>query len=146
MRGIAGWIGLGEDRDSMAAFLFTWPDGDTTGRPCKLPKVGGAAQAVLDRPESGPFFGPDGLKIPLLPSSPKQVLSPHLLVCSDWHIAEIGPCRRCKLDPTGLNFSICRRFCGGHCLGVCVVDAGTYFSGKCAVVKACIATEQCVRQ
>jgi hypothetical protein len=70
-----GWIGLGEDRDSMAAFLFTWPDGDTSQRPLKLPKVGGAAQAVLDRPETGPVFGPDGLKIPLIAPDPKRVCS-----------------------------------------------------------------------
>jgi hypothetical protein len=70
---LVGWIGLGEDRDSMAAFLFTWPDGDTSQRPLKLPKVGGAAQAVLDRSESGPIFGPDGLKIPLIAPEPKRV-------------------------------------------------------------------------
>ena len=34
-----GWIGLGEDRDAIAAFLFTWPDGDTSKRPIKLQKV-----------------------------------------------------------------------------------------------------------
>ena len=34
-----GWIGLGEDRDAIAAFLFTWPDGDTGRRPVKLPKA-----------------------------------------------------------------------------------------------------------
>eukprot|EP00892_Ulva_mutabilis_P006174 jgi/Ulvmu1/3929/UM018_0152.1 len=71
----SGWIGLGEDRDSMAAFVFTWPDGDTAKLPLKLPKVGGAAQAVLDRAESGPLFGPDGLRIPLAASDPKQAFS-----------------------------------------------------------------------
>ena len=49
----------------MAAFLFTWRDGDTNQRPIKLPKVGGASQAVIDKEASGPQFGPDGLKIPL---------------------------------------------------------------------------------
>ena len=35
-----GWIGLGEeDRPSMAAFLFCWPDGDTSRSAIKLPKV-----------------------------------------------------------------------------------------------------------
>lgn len=34
-----GWIGLGENRDSNAAFLFTWRDGDITKPPIKLPKV-----------------------------------------------------------------------------------------------------------
>jgi hypothetical protein len=63
----------------MAAFLFTWPDGDTSQRPIKLPKIGGAAQAVLDRPESGPIFGPDGLKIPLASADPKRVSA--ILTC-----------------------------------------------------------------
>ena len=31
--------GLGEDRDSLAAFLFTWPDGDTSKPAIKLPKA-----------------------------------------------------------------------------------------------------------
>ena len=35
----AGWIGLGDDRDSIAAFLFTWPDGDTSKDPAKLKKA-----------------------------------------------------------------------------------------------------------
>lgn len=65
-----GWVSLGEDRDSMAAFLFTWPDGNTSRRPVKLPKVGGAAQAVIrDTAEQGIFFGPDGLAIPLAPGA-----------------------------------------------------------------------------
>ena len=34
-----GWIGLGEDRDAIAAFLYTWPDGDTSKRPVKLQQV-----------------------------------------------------------------------------------------------------------
>lgn len=34
-----GWISLGENRDSNAAFLFTWPDGDTNQPAIKLPKV-----------------------------------------------------------------------------------------------------------
>jgi hypothetical protein len=75
-----GWIGLGEDRDSLAAFLFTWPEGQTAGRPIKLPKVGGAALAVLDKDGSGPQFGPDGLKIPLAPDSPRRVRAPRHVV------------------------------------------------------------------
>ena len=65
-----GWIGLGEDRDSIAAFLFTWPQGHTNGldiqrqRPVKLPKVGGPSLAVVDKPESGLIqFGAEELKI-----------------------------------------------------------------------------------
>jgi hypothetical protein len=69
----SGWIGLGEDRNSLAAFLFAWPDGDTSKRPQKLPKVGGAAMAVIDKADEGPQFGPDGLRIPLQKHDPKVV-------------------------------------------------------------------------
>ena len=58
-----GWIGLGEERDAIAAFLFTWPDGDTSRRPVKLPKVGGPSLAVVDRPEAGIKFGAEGLSL-----------------------------------------------------------------------------------
>lgn len=57
-----GWLGIGEDRDSIAAFLFTWPDGNTSSLPVKLPKVGGPSLAVVDKPESGIAFGAEGLK------------------------------------------------------------------------------------
>lgn len=60
-----GWIGLGEDRNSLAAFLFTWPDGDTRKPAIKLPKVGGAGLAVMDDPNRGIQFGAEGLSIPL---------------------------------------------------------------------------------
>ena len=58
----SGWIGLGEDRNSMAAFLFCWPDGKLSERPIKLPKRGGAALSVLDYVEKGICFAPDGLR------------------------------------------------------------------------------------
>lgn len=62
-----GWVGYGESRGSKAAFLFTWPDGDTSRPAMKMRKVGGAALAVLDDPDSGPKFGADALVIPLRP-------------------------------------------------------------------------------
>lgn len=62
-----GWVGYGESRGSKAAFLFTWPDGDTTRPAMKMRKVGGAALAVLDDPDAGPKFGADALVIPLRP-------------------------------------------------------------------------------
>ena len=34
-----GWAGLGENRGTEAAFLFTWPDGDTRRDPELLNKV-----------------------------------------------------------------------------------------------------------
>lgn len=60
-----GWVGLGEYRGSLAAFLYTWPDGDTSKPAIKLRKVGGSSLACVDEPESGPRFGADGLHIPL---------------------------------------------------------------------------------
>jgi len=63
-----GWVGYGEARGSIAAFLFTWPTGDTAGgRPIKLRKVGRGAMAVIDTPEDGPTFGADALVVPLQP-------------------------------------------------------------------------------
>ena len=61
-----GWVGLGEYRGSLGAFLFAWPDGDTRGAALKLRKVGGSGLAVIDEPASGPRFGADGLHIPLV--------------------------------------------------------------------------------
>ena len=61
-----GWVGLGEDRRALSAFLFTFPDGDASKPAEKLRKVGGPDMAVLDRSESGPLFGPDGLTIKLI--------------------------------------------------------------------------------
>ncbi|KAJ1491836.1 hypothetical protein T484DRAFT_1773183 [Baffinella frigidus] len=62
-----GWVGYGEYRGSIAAFLYTWPDGDIyNSKAVKLRKVGGSSLACVDNPESGPQFGADGLHIPLL--------------------------------------------------------------------------------
>lgn len=59
-----GWIGLGEDRDSIAAFLFAWPDGDMeSSLPIKLPKIGGPSLAVVDKPSEGVKFGAEGLRV-----------------------------------------------------------------------------------
>ncbi|EKX41330.1 hypothetical protein GUITHDRAFT_164398 [Guillardia theta CCMP2712] len=60
-----GWVGYGEYRGSIAAFLFCWPDGDTSRPAIKLRKVGGAGLACIDDPESGPRFGADGFHVPL---------------------------------------------------------------------------------
>ena len=42
-----GFLGLGEDRDSIAAFLFCWPDGNTAQPATKLPKVRAACGTGL---------------------------------------------------------------------------------------------------
>ena len=60
-----GFAGYGEYRGSIAAFLYTWPDGRTKGPVVKLQKVGGAGLATIDEPEAGPAFGADGLVIPM---------------------------------------------------------------------------------
>lgn len=40
----AGWTSEGREAiDSLGAFLFVWPTGDTTQRPIKLPKASGGA-------------------------------------------------------------------------------------------------------
>lgn len=60
-----GFVGVGENRGSIAAFLFTWPDGDTSKAVIKLQKIGGAGLATIDEPETGPRFGSDGFVVRL---------------------------------------------------------------------------------
>mmetsp|Transcript_18872 Transcript_18872/g.38391 ORF Transcript_18872/g.38391 Transcript_18872/m.38391 type:complete len:153 (+) Transcript_18872:1020-1478(+) len=70
-----GYAGYGEYRGSIAAFLFTWPDGDTSKPAIKLQKVGGAGLATIDEPETGPRFGADGLVIMMNPGTERMVTS-----------------------------------------------------------------------
>lgn len=58
-----GWLGYGDWRDAISAFLYTWPDGDTSAEPQKMGKVGGSGMAIIDEPGKGPQWGPDGLKV-----------------------------------------------------------------------------------
>lgn len=67
LTGALPFIRYGESRGSKAAFLFTWPDGDTTKPAIKLRKIGGTFNAVLDDPDKGPRFGADSLQVPLRP-------------------------------------------------------------------------------
>lgn len=62
-----GHVGYGESRGSIAAFLFTWQDGDTSKSPVKLRKVGRGALACIDDPDSGPKLGADSFVVPLRP-------------------------------------------------------------------------------
>lgn len=62
-----GFVGYGESRGSKAAFLFSWPDGDVTRPAMKMRKVGGAALAVVDQPDTGPKFGADSFVVNLRP-------------------------------------------------------------------------------
>jgi len=70
-----GFAGYGENRGSIAAFLFTWADGDKSKPVVKLQKIGGAGLATIDEPETGPRFGSDGFVVRLNPGSEKIVQS-----------------------------------------------------------------------
>jgi hypothetical protein len=72
-----GWVGLGEYRGSLGAFLFAWPDGDTRAPALKLRKVGGSGLAVIDEAGSGPRFGADGLDILLTNRAARCKLGPY---------------------------------------------------------------------
>ncbi|TFJ84029.1 hypothetical protein NSK_005124 [Nannochloropsis salina CCMP1776] len=53
-----GWEGVGDERQCISAFLFTWPQGKMrASRPIKCPKVGGASYAVDDNPALAVKFG-----------------------------------------------------------------------------------------
>jgi hypothetical protein len=61
-----GWAGLGENRPSVAAFLFVREAKAKPADAVKLRKIGGGGFAVgNDNEQSGIFFGPDSLVIPL---------------------------------------------------------------------------------
>jgi len=70
-----GYAGYGEYRGSIAAFLFSWPDGDVSAPAIKLQKVGGAGLATIDEPETGPRFGMDGLVIRMDPGAERRAVS-----------------------------------------------------------------------
>ena len=57
-----GWLGYGDWRDAISAFLFTF---SATGAPEKCVKVGGSGMAVIDEAGAGPAWGPDGLSLNL---------------------------------------------------------------------------------
>jgi hypothetical protein len=67
-----GWVGYGEARGSIAAFLFVRNNNNSY---TKLRKVGGAGLAQLDNPESGPSFGADSLVIPFAQDNPRLARS-----------------------------------------------------------------------
>eukprot|EP00238_Polyblepharides_amylifera_P009615 CAMPEP_0196574268 /NCGR_PEP_ID=MMETSP1081-20130531/4017_1 /TAXON_ID=36882 /ORGANISM="Pyramimonas amylifera, Strain CCMP720" /LENGTH=276 /DNA_ID=CAMNT_0041892235 /DNA_START=263 /DNA_END=1093 /DNA_ORIENTATION=+ len=72
-----GWLGYGDWRDAISAFLFTWPDGELDAFPLKLPKTGGSGMAIIDEPGGGPQWGPDGLKVDLGSRSATSRLGPY---------------------------------------------------------------------
>jgi hypothetical protein len=72
-----GWVGYGEARGSIAAFLFVVGSKfDKPGAPgTKLIKVGGPGLAVIDNPENGPSFGADSLVVPLADGNERMARS-----------------------------------------------------------------------
>jgi len=58
-----GFIGLGEERNSISAFLFSWPDGDTSkpGIKCRILEFGDAS--TVDFRNTGPRFGRNGFSM-----------------------------------------------------------------------------------
>jgi len=72
-----GWVGYGEARGTIAAFLFVVGGKfAAAGAPgTKLQKVGGPSLAQIDNPENGPSFGADSLVIPLAAENPKLARS-----------------------------------------------------------------------
>lgn len=62
-----GWSGSGSNRPSVAAFLFVREKASAASDAVKLCKVGGGESAIInDSIESGIYFGPDALVIPLV--------------------------------------------------------------------------------
>lgn len=72
-----GWVGYGEARGSIAAFLFLVGGKYVKdGAPgTKLQKCGGPSMAQIDNPESAVSFGADSLVIPLALDDPKLARS-----------------------------------------------------------------------
>lgn len=72
-----GWVGYGEARGSIAAFLFILGGKYAIeGAPgIKLRKVGGPGLAQMDLPESGPSFSPDALVVPMEGGNPRVARS-----------------------------------------------------------------------
>lgn len=72
-----GWVGYGEARGSIAAFLYVigGPFAEAGAPGYKLQKVGGPGLAQMDMPETGPSFGADSLVIPLSENNPKLARS-----------------------------------------------------------------------
>lgn len=74
-----GWVGYGEARGSIAAFLFIlggkYANASTGAPGIKLRKVGGPGLAQMDLPETGPSFSPDALVVPMAQGNPRLARS-----------------------------------------------------------------------
>jgi len=78
-----GWLGYGDWRDAISAFLFVWPDGDMSVPPQKMAKCGGSGMAIIDEPGKGPQWGPDGLKVNITNKAAISRLGPYYDVRPD---------------------------------------------------------------
>ena len=112
-----GFAGYGEYRGSIAAFLYTWPDGRTKGPVVKLQKVGGAGLATIDEPEAGPAFGADGLVIPMAAGRERIARS------------KLGPYYECMPDG-GRSIFAAADDAGAARLTVCRVYVGVWPEGE----------------
>ena len=69
---------MGDERQCISAFLFTWPQGKMlAARPIKCPKVGGASYAIDDNPSLAIKMGY------VLPS----LLAPSFVSSPFWHLS-----------------------------------------------------------
>lgn len=67
-----GWIGLGDNRSSLAAFLFRLDVEESQHGWNKLQKIGGDSLAVCDQADTGPVFGADALVVSLKEPNPRE--------------------------------------------------------------------------
>jgi hypothetical protein len=92
-----GFDGYGP-KATFGAFLFTWPEGDFSQLPFKLPKIGSETMAVNDGLDQGVLFGPGDLKIPLARGNPRQakckVRAARQRALRSWGGARPPPARR----------------------------------------------------
>lgn len=60
-----GWLGYGDWRDAISAFLYVLSPPGAEEPAEKLAKVGGSGMAIIDEAGGSPTWGPDGLKVSL---------------------------------------------------------------------------------
>jgi hypothetical protein len=66
-----GYDGYG-NKATLGAFLFTWPDGDLSQQPHKLPKISTDQMAIVDGLDQGLHFGCGDLKMLMQRGSPRR--------------------------------------------------------------------------
>lgn len=116
---LSGWhggrAGLGEDRNSLAAFLFTWPGGthDPAAQPIKLPKAR-FCQPRIPSQNLGAWFACDKCVILCAFCKQQMVVTQHFPCCSDG-VSDRPPCMTLDLHPAS-QLSVCHSLIsGGSC-------------------------------